>query len=363
MAGIVVTSRIALVTAGDPGRLTGGYLYNRQILKSLAESGCEVDEIVVPDRHYPLAVLALRSALEQRRPDVAIVDSIAIGLIVPLLGWLRQRKQIRIVSLVHALPSDLSSNWQRPGWRLLERRLLTSSDRIIAVSGDLRARLIEAGSPPDRTFVVTPGRDGLPSPQTSPPPRDPNFVRFLCVANWTPMKSIDVLVRAFAGMMNNASSIELVGETGHGAYARHVMALIAEYRVFDRVRIHGPLRGMDLARVYQSADVFILPSRSEGFGIVFAEAMQFGLPIVACDVGPIRWLVTDRCGLLVPPNDVGALTRAMQLLATDSSLRRRLGDAGIKRARNLPTWEDAGKEFARLIDELLRADDQTGIVT
>jgi glycosyltransferase involved in cell wall biosynthesis len=122
----------------------------------------------------------------------------------------------------------------------------------------------------------------------------------------------------------------------------------------------GPLRGEvpgalgfvphdELERLYARAAVVACPSRREGFGVVCAEAMAYGRPVVAGDVGGLRDLVRhEETGLLVPPGDVGALRAALQRLLADSDLRRRFGEAGRTRIAEHFTWQ-------RFCDETLRA--------
>jgi glycosyltransferase involved in cell wall biosynthesis len=110
-----------------------------------------------------------------------------------------------------------------------------------------------------------------------------------------------------------------------------------------------------LAGRYAAADVFVLPSIAEGFGTVYAEAMSFGLPVVACRVGPLPWLVPPERGILVPPNDGAVVARAMGAPAADAALRRRMGAAALRRARSLPTWSESATAFCRLMRELLGA--------
>src|SRR5262249_42071822 len=100
-------------------------------------------------------------------------------------------------------------------------------------------------------------------------------------------------------------------------------------------------------------DVFILPSRSEGFGTVFVEAMSFGLPIIAESVGSLPWLVGSERGILVPPGDEGALAEAMRALVLDPARRRQLGCRGIAFARTLPSWAETGAQFTEIVRELL----------
>jgi D-inositol-3-phosphate glycosyltransferase len=110
----------------------------------------------------------------------------------------------------------------------------------------------------------------------------------------------------------------------------------------------------ELERLYGRAAVVACPSRREGFGVVCAEAMAHGRPVVAGDVGGLRDLVVnEETGLLVPPGDVGALRNALQRLLADPGLRRRLGEAGRARIAEHFTWQRFGEETLRAYEDAL----------
>ena len=105
----------------------------------------------------------------------------------------------------------------------------------------------------------------------------------------------------------------------------------------------------ELARLYGRAAVVACPSHREGFGVVCAEAMAHGRPVVAAGVGGLLDLVVhEETGLLVPPRDVGALRAALERLLADGELRRRMGEAGRARIAEHFTWQ-------RFVDQTLQA--------
>jgi glycosyltransferase involved in cell wall biosynthesis len=145
------------------------------------------------------------------------------------------------------------------------------------------------------------------------------------------------------------AELDLVGGEGDSAYARDVHAWIERCDLGDHVHRHGSIAPDAMRGFYRAADVFVLPSRSEGFGTVFAEAMSYGLPIVAESIGPLPWLVGQERGILVPRGAEPALAEAMRGLAVDPARRQALGRAGRSFARRLPTWAETGARFAQII--------------
>lgn len=285
---------------------------------------------------------ALTDALRRHRPGLAIVDSIAL---VPAS---RVPTHVPPVALMHMLPSALVAPSRRAGMQAAEKRLLSRATVVVAVSRDLASRL-----PASQVEVIPPGSDRLPFvPGAEHQPWDP--VHFLCVANWTPAKGIHLLVEAFT-KVSAPAVLDLVGAHPLPAYDRRVLRAIRAHGLDGRVRVHGPADAIDLSSHFSVAGVFVLPSLEEGYGTVIAEALHAGVPVVASALPPIREMVTEECGMLVPPGDVPALAQAMQRLNMEFGTRREMERAARARARSLPVWADTEERFVRLAKRLLSA--------
>jgi glycosyltransferase involved in cell wall biosynthesis len=203
--------------------------------------------------------------------------------------------------------------------------------------------------PTARIRVVPPGFDRF-STDGGTPVRG-GTVRALCVAQWIPRKGILDLVQAWALHERPGASLELIGETdADPVYAASVRAAIAE-ALDASIIVSGPVSDARLGDAYAAADLFVLPSRYEGYGVVYAEALAHGLPVIACEVGPVPELVGEEAALLVPPGDVEALSGALDLLLKDAALRDRMSVAARRRAKRLPRWEDTAAGFLRVLNE------------
>jgi len=110
----------------------------------------------------------------------------------------------------------------------------------------------------------------------------------------------------------------------------------------------------------RDADVFVLPSFHEGYGMVFAEALAHGLPIVATTAGAIPDTVPGDTGLLVPPGDVRALSEALRRVVEDTALRTRLAAAARRAGRRLPDWPAAVDRWLAGLDVLAGLDGLAG---
>src|SRR5262245_18888186 len=125
---------------------------------------------------------------------------------------------------------------------------------------------------------------------------------------------------------------------------------IARHRFNDRVTILGEVSPHQLAKLYGAADVFVLASRFEGYGMAYAEAIASGLPVIGTNAGAIPETVPPGAGILVRPNDASALAEALRRIIEDPGERLRLGSAARAAAAHLPTWQASAKVFARAIE-------------
>jgi glycosyltransferase involved in cell wall biosynthesis len=168
------------------------------------------------------------------------------------------------------------------------------------------------------------------------------------VAQWLPRKQILELVRAWSLAAPEGWRLELIGETtADPDYAEAVRSAIA--RSAAPVIVRGAVDDATLVAAYTNAAFFVLPSRFEGYGIVYAEALAYGLPVIACTGGPAPELL-GPAGMLVPPDDEPALVAALRRLTIDADLRTRLSSAARARAGALPTWDDTTDHYLAALE-------------
>ncbi len=396
---------IAFITVGDPTRRTGGYLYHHEVHMRLRQRGHRVTEIVagaVDPAAQRTAAAQLGAQVHAPDYDVIVVDALARIVCAPWLAtWQAQRP---LVAMIHELPS-MAGEHADPADRAAEAALLRA-DWLITVSTYGAATLIERGAPPERITIASGGFDRLASPvradpcvrplnppgRPSNPPhnaecgtaplaplggaggrgdeenrasgRDPvktppqkagppvRPYTALCVAQWIPRKQILELVQAWGIVAPAGWQLELIGEThADPAYTAAVHAAIAASAA--PVIVRGAVNDTDLAHAYAGADLFVLPSRFEGYGIVFAEALAYGLAVLACTSGPVPELV-GSAGLCVPPDDFPALAAGLQRLTHDTALRARLAATARARAAALPTWNDTTARYLEALEQARR---------
>lgn len=336
--------RLAFITVGDTSRLTGGYLYNARLLAGLRERGVKVEEVVASgatEEEQEAASERFGSSFDPAEFDVIVVDALACAICAPHLD--RWRKVCLLAAMIHELPSVASpdSESHSRDWKLEEP--LLRADVLVAVSHHGKSVLGERGAPEERIHVAPPGFERLVPEAGGRDLRESHGPRALCVAQWIERKGVLELVHAWKSRRRKDAHLRLVGETdADPEYADRVRDAIG---ADTSITVTGPLEHAALQQAYASADIFILASRYEGYGMVYAEALGSGLPIIARDVGPVPEVVGEEAGLLVPPGDEEALRGALDRLLSERDLRARMSRAARKRAEALPRWEDTVSGF------------------
>ncbi|MET0579793.1 MAG: glycosyltransferase family 4 protein [Ilumatobacteraceae bacterium] len=340
---------VSIVTEGDPDQISGGFLYQRRVAELAPAHGAEVRFVSLPARRYPLGAVHARRLLRAATDaDVVVVDSLASNTLGP---WLARGIDRPLVGSVHQqLGGSEGSSLGRMTRRRADLLAWRTCRHIIVPSELLAGQLRSDGLVGPDIVVVNPGSD-IPE-HDGPIRRDVDLRRgrqaaVLCVASWLERKGILALLEAVAELPGDLVTVHLVGnEDADRAYGARVLERLAREDLAGRVVRHGTVRPERMVDLYAAADVFSLPSSEEPYGMVYAEAMTAGLPIVGWAAGNLPHLIDDGVeGRLVAPGDVVSLSRGLAELAFDADLRRRLGTAAQRRAQDLPTWDDTTAGF------------------
>jgi len=342
----------------DPARPSGGNAYDRRVSRELSALGWSVDEHAAPGRWPRPDAEALRTLAEivQRIPDgaVALVDGLIASTAPEVLVPMTHR--VRLVVLVHMplghRPADGAADeiWTQ------ERAVLEAAAAVVTPSRWSAGRLLELyPMAPGRVHVAEPGVDRAELATGSA-----HGGELLCVAAVTFEKGHDVLVEALLSMSERSWRCRCVGSVERDPdFAQAVRRRAVDGGLGDRVEFPGPLAASDVGRRYAAADLLVLPSRAETYGMVITEALARGLPVVTTEVGGATEALgygTDgvRPGLLVAPDDPAALAAALLAWLDDTELRVRLRRAAHERRRSLGTWSATASALGHVLAEVAR---------
>lgn len=341
---------------GDPLTATGGYEYDRRMVEGLRNLHWAT-RVLTLDNSFPMpTAAALSDAREQLSalPDhsLVVIDGLALGAMPGVVHAHKDR--LRMVGLVHhplAAETGLSTQLASQLFES-ERRALQAMCFVVVTSQSTRRALAAYGVASDRIGVAEPGVD---QPASESLRNDRRYdastpVRMLCVATITPRKGHDLLVEALGSLGNLSWTLTCVGDVDRSpATARASSMHIEAAGLENRIELTGELDEASLHRQFRAADLFVLATRFEGYGMAVAQAIAHGLPVISTRTGAIEELVPTEAGLLVEPNDGVALRDALSRVLSDHSLRRRLADGARAAGARLPSWSDASQRLAEIL--------------
>jgi D-inositol-3-phosphate glycosyltransferase len=252
-----------------------------------------------------------------------------------------------------------------PGTRVeAETKVVACSDVLVANADEERRQLIELyGADPDRVEIVAPGVDrALFSPGSSDGAKAAIGYEggplVLFVGRIQPLKGVDIAVQALAQLADSTAKLMIVGgasgKEGDAEVSR-IITMIGDLDLADRVIFVEPQPHYALSTYYRAADVLIMPSRSESFGLVALEAAACGVPVVAAAVGGLRTLVQDGVtGYLIEPRDPSDYASAVDRILGDPNHASALGAAAAVKASRYP-WSGLAIRLRRIYTELVEA--------
>jgi len=344
---------VALLVPGRIDTRTGGTIYDRRMAEGLGALGWVVD-VHTLDASFPrptAAALAHAGEVVEALPEggVALIDSLALGAMPALVE--RARTRGTVVALMHLpLIADPAIDAQTAGaFAVDEGRALAAADHVVVTGAAALDLLSPYQIDPSRLTIVEPGTDPAPLARGS----DDGVVHLLSVATVHAGKGHETLLGALGDAAVDGWHLTCAGSlTRDEATAAHVVDTARRLHLEDRVRFAGDLAHDALAGCYDAADVFVLATRRETYGMAVAEALARGLPIVATRTGAIPALVGASAGLLVDVDDRRGLAEALRRVITTASLRAALAAGARERRGQFPTWEHACRRMAQVLEAL-----------
>ncbi len=330
---------------------TGGYIYDRRIVAGLRRLGWTVTVEPLASSFPAPSEADLEATgrwLEGQDASTPIViDGLAFGAMGHVAPSFRDRRCL--IALVHHPLADETGLDRATAERLRDGEMLAlAAARGVVVTSPFTAHRLDAyGVAPQRVHVVEPGVDRRPISRGSD-----GVPKLLCVASYVPRKGHDVLLDALERLRDRHWRLICVGTTGlHPDYEARVRERAASFG--GRIELHGnvPLRHLDA--LYASADLFVLASHYEGYGMVFAEAIASGLPIVATAGGATAQTVPPAAARLVGPGDVTGLARELAEMLDAPAARRSLARAARDARAGQQDWATAARRFAAVVDAIV----------
>jgi glycosyltransferase involved in cell wall biosynthesis len=318
----------------DPATPSGGNFYDRRVCDGLTAAGWDVREHGVTPESLGTTV--------GRLPDGALVmvdgliASRAAAVLVPAAH------RVRLVVLMHMPVGDPQ-----------EAAVVSAADAVLTTSGWTRSNLLDRYSlDAARVVAAPPGAelaDVVPGTAVGG--------ELLCVAAVAAHKGHDDLVQALVALTELPWRLTMVGTLDRDPeFVRRLQKRATAAGIADRMIFRGPLVGAELDAAYAGADVLVLPSHGETYGMVVTEALARGLPVIATSVGGVPEALgrvgSIRPGLLVPAGDPAVLSAALGRWLRDKGLRHRLRHAARARRRTLSGWSTTADRIGRVLTKV-----------
>lgn len=359
----------------NPKPKTGGEVYYLRMFQYLKKSNVNVRNVApcldilwlpLPVR-LAIANFSISSAfLRLKLGSCILLEDCYSHMRFFLTNWLAKKCGAKIVLLMQFNIYQDHRLLRQSFWRsidhLILRRFLQEVDVVLANSEQSARDVIALGCSPEKVRVVYCGVDIQLDSQAVHRwyEFDGRNFRLLFVGSVIERKGLCYLLEALAMLSDSRIELDVVGDTqDEPGYLIEIKKLIRDHRLDDQVKFHGHVTDSEqLKQLYRKADIFVLPSLYETFGIVLLEAMSFGLPIVATTAGAIPELVKNgERGILVPPKKPQAIANAIVELIDSQAKREQYSSNGveyIKRVKHIYSWDTVGERIYTVLEECAR---------
>lgn len=349
MSGRSGALEVAFAIPGDLATISGGYGYDRRVIAAARQAGLQLWPVRLADG-FPRpssAELTQTAALLAATPGPLLIDGLAYGAFPEALA---QAVGPRTVALCHhplCLETGLSSE-DVAAFEASERAALAQCRGVIVTSQATMDSVVSRfGVSPERVAVAEPGVDPAPRAALA---GDPPVL--LAVGALIPRKGYDLLVTALARLTDLDWRLEIVGPRGRDpAHERALVDAIGAAELSDRIALSGAVGAPELAAAMNRADLFVAPSRFEGYGMAVAEALARGLPVVAGGGGALG--ETAAAGVVVDPEDATAFAAALRPLIASPAARQAAGARSWAAGQALPGWDQTADRVASALKRFL----------
>lgn len=336
---------------------SGGYLYDRKLKKYLEEIGENVEVISIPRKDYLQNIGDnFKSDIIDRflslDTDLLLQDELVHPSLFHLNKRLNKSTDYPIVSIVHNLSYLAERNHKRRKmYRTFEENYLKTVDGFIFNSRSTKRSVRSLVGEVDGV-VAYPGKDHVKPPSDFPKKFEIECFDILFVGNLLPNKGLDILIKALEGAEN--FQLRVAGSTDtNRIYTERIEKMIEEKGLSSQIDLIGFVSKDDLSELFKKSDILVVPSFYEGFGIVYLEALGYGLPIIGSTRGGAGEIISDgEEGFLLHPGKVEDLRNCLDKVRNKPEILKEMSVKARKRFEELPSWR---KSMEKVVEYLKSA--------
>ena len=330
--------KVVFAIPGDLVSPTGGYAYDRHVMALLSKQDLSVEHLPLPGSfpHPSAADLATTArALASIDSDAVILfDGLAFSALP--VEIIRNIRQPTVAIVHHPLSFEPGLNGARQQeLKKSETTALAFAKTVVVSSPTTRIVLSqEFAVPTERIIIAVPGT--IQAPRARGSGGTPSI---LTVGAISPRKGYDVLIDALARIAERPWQATIVGSTERDPVtAASIADAIVQQKLSERIVMAGQVDDRLLGELYDHADLFVMSSHYEGYGMVLAEALAHGLPIVTTTGGAAAETAPNGTALKAPPGDAAALASAIGRMLDEPALRQQFADESWRVGQTLPGW-------------------------
>jgi glycosyltransferase involved in cell wall biosynthesis len=343
--------RVGFLLSGTLDAITGGYIYDRQLVEYLRQKGHQVELIHLAGRNYLDRLLQnprlpLSMELNHLALDILLQDELDHPALILLNRGLKRQAGCPIISIVHHLrSSEFRPRWQNQIYGRIEKLYLTSVDGFIFNSRATRATVENLVGIPQPGVIAYPCGDRLPNHITESEiidrARSPGPLRVLFLGNLIRRKALHVLLTALAELPENSFFLTVIGDLSMDkTYVNTIREQIRENNLTQKVVLLGAVTDSELASRLKENHVLVVPSYYEGFGIAYLEGMGFGLPAIGTTAGAANEVITHgRDGFLIPAGESSLLSQHLLEINNERDRLESMSLNAYRRFNSHPTWQ------------------------
>lgn len=352
---------IGLVLYGNINTVSGGFLYDQKVRDFLLAAGDSVETMSLPWVNYGRGIInnfssALLNHLDRNSFDVLLQDELVHPSLFLLNKKLAQRFRLPIIVIIHHLRSSESrASWKNHMYRTIEKQYLASADGFIFNSSETHRVVTSLVGNIKPSVIALPGGDRFNQAMTkneiTAKALKPGPLKILFLGNVIPRKGLHTLFDALGELSHHAWHLTVVGDLAFAPrYVTEVKQQVGRLSVTGKVDFLGTVTDSELSRYLIDSHLLVVPSSYEGFGIVYIEAMGFGLPVIGSKAGAAKEIITHGIdGYLVTPGDTRTLSVHINGLIEDRNKLRAMSLAALDRFSQHPSWSDTGRAIHQFL--------------
>jgi glycosyltransferase involved in cell wall biosynthesis len=362
--------RLGLIIYGSLDSLSGGYLYDRNLVTHLRTQGDSVEIISLPWRNYLLHLKdnfssRLFHSLVDLQVDLLLQDELNHPSLFMLNYRLRKQISYPIISIVHHLRSEEAfPKWQSRIYCLIERRYLSSADGFICNCRTTQRMVVDLIDDSKiqncPSLIAYPGGNRfhpqISEAEISKRSHQEGAIRLLFLGNIIPRKGLHVLLKALKRLSSDQFILNVVGNPEMDpSYFQAIRRQVKRYGLANQVHFCGILGDNDLVSCMKASHLLVMPSFYEAYGIVYLEGMGFGLPAIGTYNGGAKEIITSGAdGFLISPGDDATLAKYIVRLANNREQLLKMSLVALDNYNSRPNWEDSMKSIHTFLKELVQ---------